>query len=222
MWDAFWYVPTDTMLARKNYARIWEFLTKTKGFVFTKDDSMMFKNVYDSFIAYGPTITTNGPQSAGRGGNNANTFADMTGYSPDASGQPQSFLSSEENYRYLRNLQLNNLVVTVTGDFAGPKAIRAVADYLKAHSGVVSAFYVSNVEQYLFMDGRDGLFYANVATLPVDETSIFIRPYSMRGFGRGGGNYGTTLSLCPIAGFLRAVKGGRVYSNNDALACPVM
>jgi hypothetical protein len=223
LWDAFWYVPTDTILARKNYVRIYEFLTKTKGFTFTRDDSLMFKNVYDSFIAYGPTITTNGPQSAGRGGNNANTFADMTGYSYDAAGLPQSFLSSEENYRYLRSLNLNNLVVTVTGDFGGPKAIRAVADYLKAHNGVVSAFYVSNVEQYLFMDGKDGAFYANVTTLPVTETSVFIRPYSMRNFGRGGGGgYGTVLSLCPIAGFLRAAKAGRVYTNNDALSCPVM
>jgi hypothetical protein len=222
MWDAFWYIPTDTALARTNYARISDHLMKTHGFALSPEEAQTMKNVYDSFIAYGPTITTNGPQSAGRGGNNANTFADMTGYSPDASGLPQSFLSSEDNYRYLRNLQLNNLVVTVTGDFGGPKAIRAVADYLKAHDATVSAFYVSNVEQYLFMDGKEGQFYANVATLPVTETSIFIRPYSMRGFGRGGGSYGTILSLCPIAGFLRAVRGNRVYTNNDALACPVM
>jgi len=222
MWDAFWYIPTDTALARKNYGRISDLLMKTHGFAFTPDEASTMKNVYDSFIAYGPTITTNGPQSAGRGGNNANTFADMTGYSYDSSGLPQSFLSSEDNYRYLRELHVNNLIVTVTGDFGGPKAIRAVGDYLKSHGGTVSAFYVSNVEQYLFMDGKEGQFYANVATLPVTETSIFIRPYSMRGFGRGGGSYGTTLSLCPIAGFLRAVRGNRVYTNNDALACPVM
>jgi hypothetical protein len=222
MWDAFWYVPTDTAMARTNYTRITDQLTKTRGFTFTPDEAATMKNVYDSFIAYGPTITTNGPQSAGRGGNNANTFADMTGYSYDASGLPQSFLSSEDNYRYLRGMHLNNLIVTVTGDFGGPKAIRAVGDYLKSHDGTVSAFYVSNVEQYLFMDGKEGQFYANVATLPMTETSIFIRPYSMRGFGRGGGSYGTTLSLCPIAGFLRAVRGNRVYTNNDALACPVM
>ena len=222
MWDAFWYVPTDTALARASYARISDHLTKTHGFTLTPEESQTMKNVYDSFIGYGPTITTNGLQTPGRGGNNANTFADMTGYSYDASGLPQSFLSSEENYRYVRGMHLNNLIVTVTGDFGGPKAIRAVGDYLKARQGTVSAFYVSNVEQYLFMDGKESQFYANVATLPVTETSIFIRPYSMRGFGRGGGNYGPTLSLCPIAGFLRAVQGNRVYTNNDALACPVM
>lgn len=222
IWDAFWYIPTDTALARTNYTRISDHLTKTHGFTLTAEEAQTMKNVYDSFIAYGPTITTNGPQNAGRGGNNNNTFADMTGYSPDANNLPQSFLSSEDNYRYVRGMHLNNLIVTVTGDFGGPKAIRAVGDYLKAHDATVSAFYVSNVEQYLFMDGKEGQFYANVAALPVTETSIFIRPYSMRNFGRGGGSYGTTLSLCPIAGFLRAVRGNRVANNNDALACPVM
>jgi hypothetical protein len=164
-------------------------------------------------------ITTNGGQNGGR--QPANTFADMTGYSYDAAGQPRSFLSSEDNYRFVRGMHQNNLILTVTGDFGGPKAIRAVADYLKARGGVISAFYVSNVEQYLFMDGKQGQFYANVATLPIDDKSVFIRPYSMRNFNRDGG-YGTTNSLCPIGGFLRAVNAGRVYSNNDALACPVM
>jgi hypothetical protein len=223
MWDAFWYVPTDTALARQNWQKISDQLTKTHGFVFTPEELTGMKYVYDSFIAYGPTITTNGPQYSGRGGNNANTFADMTGYSPDAAGVPQSFLSSEENYRVVRDLQVKNLVVTVTGDFGGPKAIRAVADWLKAHGGTVSAFYVSNVEQYLFMDGKDGAFYSNVATLPMNEQTIFIRPYSMRNYNRGGyGGGGPTLSLCPMAGFLRAVHANRVYTNNDALACPVM
>jgi hypothetical protein len=219
MWDAFWYIPTDTALARKNYVRIVDHLTKTHGFTFSEYEMQMMKNVYDAFIAYGPIITTNGGQNGGR--QPSNTFADMTGYSYDAAGQPRSFLSSEDNYRYVRNMHLNNLILTVTGDFGGPKAIRAVADYLKARNAVVSAFYVSNVEQYLFMDGKANAFYANVATLPIDDKSVFIRPYSMRNFNRDGG-YGTTNSLCPIGGFLRAVNAGRVYSNNDALACPVL
>jgi hypothetical protein len=219
MWDAFWYVPTDTALARRNWERVRDQLVKTHGFTFTEYEMNMMKNVYDAFIAYGPVITTNGGQNGGR--QPANTFADMTGYSYDAAGSPRSFMSSEDNYRYVRGMHMNNLILTVTGDFGGPRAIRAVADWLRAHGGVVSAFYVSNVEQYLFMDGKQGQFYANVATLPIDEKSVFIRPYSMRNFNRDGG-YGTTNSLCPIGGFLRAVNAGRIYSNNDALACPVM
>ena len=132
----------------------------------------------------------------------------------DATGQPKSFLSSEDNYRYVKSLHEHNLIVPVSGDFAGPKAIRAIGTYLHDHAGHVSAFYVSNVEQYLFGDGHAQVFYENVATLPMDSSSVFIRPYSMR---RGPG--GPTRSLCPIAAFIQASQAGRVQDNNQALAC---
>ena len=133
-----------------------------------------------------------------------------------ASGQPRSFLSSEDNYRYVKSLHDRNLIVPVSGDFAGPKAIRAIGTYLKEHNGVVRAFYVSNVEQYLFGDSKADAFYANVATLPVDSMSVFIRPYSMR---RMFGGTGPTQSLCPIAPFIPAAEAGRVSDNNGAHAC---
>ena len=70
---------------------------------------------------------------------------------------------------------MRNLVVPVVGNFAGPKAIRAIAKYLKAHGAVVSAFYVSNVEQYLTREGGLEEFCANASMLPLDDTSTFIR-----------------------------------------------
>jgi hypothetical protein len=39
----------------------------------------------------------------------------------------------------------------------------------------VTAFYLSNVEQYLFGDGIWPDFAENVARLPIDESSTFIR-----------------------------------------------
>ena len=39
----------------------------------------------------------------------------------------------------------------------------------------VGAFYLSNVEQYLEQDGKWGTFCRNVATLPLDASSTFIR-----------------------------------------------
>jgi len=104
--------------------------------------------------------------------------------------------------------------VPVSGDFAGPKAIRAIGAYLSARGGTVSAFYLSNVEQYLFQDRKDRAFYDNVATLPTTDKSVFIRPYSMRV--RVSGN---SHPLCTIDDFLGGVRAGRVSSNNDALAC---
>jgi len=40
----------------------------------------------------------------------------------------------------------------------------------------VSAFYVSNVESYLQRNGVWPAFCGNVASMPLDDTSIFIRP----------------------------------------------
>ncbi|MEO6878762.1 MAG: hypothetical protein ABI205_09795 [Gemmatimonadaceae bacterium] len=220
IWSSYRVTPTDTAMAAQNYQRIVNQLTKTHGFTFTADESAKLKAVYDAFIMYGPAISTRGGQNrrGGRGGAGGD-FADLTGYSLDDTGRPMSFLSTEENYRTVKSLQDRNLIVPVSGDFGGPMAIRAIGSYLTDHHGTVSAFYLSNVEQYLFMDGKQSAFYANVATLPIDSASVFIRPYSMRrGFGGySGGN--PTKSLCRMSAFLRAVDSGEVKSNNDALAC---
>src|SRR6185369_164612 len=88
---------------------------------------------------------------------------------------------SEENFRFIRNMEQKNLIVPIVGDFGGPKAIRAVGQYLKDHETIVEAFYVSNVEQYLFqnsptaINGGSQNFYNSVATLPLDSASTFIR-----------------------------------------------
>jgi hypothetical protein len=210
IWDAYWTVPTDTTAGPRNLTRVVEQLTRTHGFTFTADESAQLKWVFDAFYAHGPSISTRGAPG-GRGGGNALTFADLTGYAYDAQGAAQSFLSTEDNYRFVRGLHERNLIVAVSGDFGGPTAIRAVGAWLKQRGGRVSAFYVSNVEQYLFSDGKARAFYSNVGTLPVTDSSVFVRPYALR---RGGA------ALCPIAAFVRAADGGRIYSNNDALACP--
>jgi len=79
------------------------------------------------------------------------------------------------------------MLVPVVGNFAGSKAIRAVGKYVRDNDGKIAAFYLSNVEQYLQQDGIWDDFCRNVATLPLDESSTFIR--SVRGgrFGFGAG-----------------------------------
>jgi len=70
---------------------------------------------------------------------------------------------------------MKNLLIPVVGDFAGPRAIRSVGEYLRNHSSTVTAFYTSNVEQYLFQNDVWREFYANLATLPVNSKSVIIR-----------------------------------------------
>jgi hypothetical protein len=145
--------------------------------------------VYRHFYQFGPRINYNSSLNTGIGGFGGfgrTTYADLMS-TDDGQGQARSYLASEDNFAFLKELESKNLLVPVVGDFAGPKAIRAVATYLKEKDATVSAFYLSNVEQYLRQNGVWDNFCRNVSTLPLDETSTFIR--SVRdgqfGFGRG-------------------------------------
>jgi hypothetical protein len=91
----------------------------------------------------------------------------------DRQGKNWSFLANEENYRFVRNMQMKNLIVPIVGDFAGPRAIKAVGQYLKQHSAVVTVFYISNVEDYLSSSWLS--YRANLDALPVEPTGLFIR-----------------------------------------------
>jgi len=102
------------------------------------------------------------------------TYAELMMES-DGTGEQRSYLANEANYRVLRDLERNNLIVPLVGDFAGDKAIRSVGQYVKDHGATVTAFYTSNVEQYLFQSDDWKKFFANVATLPLDNSSTFIR-----------------------------------------------
>jgi hypothetical protein len=210
MWEAYFAVLTDRTVAAATADRVTKHLTLTHKFTFTADEQAQLDAVLAAFVQFGPGITTRGSMNGGGGGNNL-SFADLTGWSTDALGRPQSFLSSEEHFQTVKALHDKNLIVAVSGDFGGPKALRAIATYIREHGSTLSAFYVSNVEQYLFMDGKQQAFFDNVALMPLTEKSVFIRPYAMR---RSVGP-----PLCGIAAFLKAVKSGRIYTNNEALAC---
>jgi hypothetical protein len=91
----------------------------------------------------------------------------------DGRGKNWAFLANDENYRFIRAMQQKNLIVPIVGDFAGPKAIKAVAQYLKDNSATVSVFYISNVEDYLSSSWAE--YRANLASLPVESSGLFIR-----------------------------------------------
>jgi hypothetical protein len=208
LWNAFFATPTDQALAARNRDKILAHLTKVRKFVLTPDEIAQLDTVLSAFVQFGPGITTRG---AG-GGGNAVTFADLTGWSVDANSQVQSFMSTEENFKIVKALHDKNLIVPVSGDFGGTKALRAIGAYLTERNASVNAFYVSNVEQYLFMDNKAGEFYANVATMPLSSSSVFIRPYALR-------RYSGPAALCGITAYLKAAAEGRIMNNNQSLEC---
>ena len=117
----------------------------------------------------------------------------------------------------LSELEKNNAIVPIVGDFGGPKAIRAIGKYLGDHGATVSAFYTLNVEMYLFQTDAWTRFYANVGALPIDAKSTFIRSISSGGFRRQGGVRATT-RLCSIADLLSAFRTGKIGGYYDVIA----
>jgi len=184
--QAFWDQPTSDEAAYKtNLQAIYDQLTKKHELALVKEDLEGIEYVYHNFYWFGPQITYNSSQGGrGFGGNMVNyaTLMEET----DAAGVPRGYLASEENYKILKDLEERNMIVPLVGNFAGPKALRAVGRYLKDHDATVTAFYLSNVEQYLNQDGIYGSFCSNVAAMPLDGSSTFIR--TAQGGGGGGGN----------------------------------
>lgn len=139
----------------------------------------------------------------------------------DRAGHEISYLADEAAFQFVRSMQLDNRIVPIVGNVAGRSAVKAIAEYAVEHRLDVSAFYLSNVEQYLM--GRDGGFdsYAkNVKLLPHDSSSVIIRSY----FGRLGlphplflaapGNISTSM-IEPIDAFLRAYGAGQIQTYGD-------
>jgi hypothetical protein len=183
---AYSIVDTSTELFKENLQAIQDHLVKTHGFPVSATDLDGIEYVYSSFHRFGPNINYNSSTRGGFGGGGVG-YSDLM-IATDESGQSRSYLANEQNFQVLKTLHAKNLVVPVVGNFAGPKAIRAVGQYLKDKGAQVSAFYLSNVEQYLRQDGIWDNFCRNVATLPLDESSTFIR--SVRG-----GRYGLGTGL---------------------------
>jgi hypothetical protein len=162
----------DEPVYKANLQAIYDQLEKKHGFPLPAEDRSGIEYVYRNFYMYGPAITYSSSQS-GQPGGRTPYHALMTAL--DASGTARSYLATDESFQFLKDLHARNLIVPVVGNFGGPKAIRAVGKYVRDHGATVVAFYLSNVEQYLTQDGLLNTFCANVATLPLDDASTFIR-----------------------------------------------
>jgi len=184
---AFWDVVTSAEdVYKANLKRIQDHLTVTRHLPLGKDDLAGIEYIYSHFWWDGMRINYNSSNAAAannRTPNNMAMYGDLM-LLTDAQGASWYYLNTEESYRTLKDLETRNLLVPVVGNFAGPKALRAVGKYVREHGATVSAMYLSNVEQYLTQDGIWTIFCANVASMPLDARSTFIR--SARAGGAGG------------------------------------
>jgi hypothetical protein len=190
LFAAFAPVAADPTLFARNLEAIQTRLTKTHGFPLPARDLGGIEDVYHAFYSRGFAVRF------------SPTYADLM-TATDGAGVARGYLSNESSYTRLQDLEKRNLVVPVVGDFGGPKAIRSVGAYLRSHDAIVTAFYLSNVEQYLYQDGKWEAFCRNVATLPLDRSSTFIRASAGRGLRFG---VGFVSSLGAIAEEIRSCQ----------------
>jgi len=183
LFAAFWDTRTsDETVYNANLKTIQNHLTRTRSLPLTQEDLDGVARVYRAFYWYGPwmTYSANTALSTTPGPPGTTYRALMT--QTDGTGVKYSYLASEENFNVVKDLETRNLIVPVVGNFSGPKALRSVGAYVRERGGVITAFYLSNVESYLRRDATSWpAFCASVATFPLDDTSVFIRPMGSGG-----------------------------------------
>jgi hypothetical protein len=182
LFAAFENVPQSEDLFKENLQAARDRLVKDHRFALSADDFKSLEFVYSAFSRGGPALNYSfSPTGAGGLGVGFPSYLDLM-TETDGQGEQRSYLATEENFRVLREYERNNAIVPVVGDFGGDKTLRAVGDYVRAHGATVTAFYTSNVEQYLFREAYAWRkFLQNVATFPFDAKSTFIRlPRSSR------------------------------------------
>jgi hypothetical protein len=192
----------DARRFEQNLKGIKDRLIQSHRFPLSVEDQSAIDHVYQALFAGGPQISY-AFRSPG------DTYVSLMTAS-DGRGKNWSYLASESNFQLVREMQRKNLIVPLIGDFAGPKVIPAVGQYLREHDATVSAFYTSNVEEYIRSPlGNYPRFCAGVATLPVDAASMFIRWTS--------GPAARTF-LSPMSEFIEAFEQGRPlpYEIRDA------
>lgn len=160
--------PTEGQLSA-NLTRVFDVLRERHHLALSLRDTDGLRRAYQEFARVGVLASYSSSRAPGR----YNTYADLMN-AADATGQPASYLANEARFQVVKDLEARNLIVPVVGDFSGPIALRAIGEWLRAHQATVSVFYLSNVEDYLA--GEAGAsFCRNVATLPIDDGSEFIR-----------------------------------------------
>ena len=209
-------------LFQQNLADVLEHLTVRRGFALSQQDRRRLASIYEEFKKAGLEITYVGrsPQWP--------TFAEIV-TDTDAGGVGRTFLATEERFQRLKAYHERNLIIPIVGNFSGPTALRGIGEAIRSRGLTVRAFYLSNVEQYLFgssmATGAVDAFYRNVETLPRTSDSLFIRsvqpprpspPGFMRTIPANGvsvsGRLEATISVSPVQTTLDAFKNRTLAS----------
>lgn len=187
--------PGDSAVHRANHERLMQRVTGY-GVPLTEQDRATLRRFHAEFAVMGLELRYTSLNRPSRPGYPSERDLYLA---TDLDGKPSGYLTTEERWRTIRELQVQNRMIPVVGDLSGPTAMTAIAAYLTERKLKVSAFYLSNVEQYLFRNGVFPQFVANVRALPAAPNGVMIRS----SFGRGWRFDGGTLPM-PLPGHLSA------------------
>lgn len=214
-------IDTDKSLYAGNLALIHKTITDRFLISLDRADSAMLDRICSAFRDEGLDLRYRTAGGRGRGiGPYGYAPPGYWGYFPtfgelllatDLHGGYGNYLTRESDYAFVRELQERNCIIPVVGDFAGSVALRRIADFLKAKHLHVSAFYTSNVEQYLFRGDGFDRFAGNVGQLPVTGRSLIIRAYANQRMRHPAsiGSHRLTMLLQRITVFLDDFRAGR-------------
>lgn len=174
--------PADEKAYAANLIAIRKTIQEDFQFSLSESDQKGLEYVYSTFRNDGLQLSYrsggNNPGGGFRGGGFP-VLKDLIAQT-DLNGKTGNFLASNEDFEFVRDLHRKNMIIPVVGNFAGPKALGAIGEYLKKHNFTMTAYYLSNVEQYLFQDEIFDKWVNNVRKLPLTEKSLFIRSASGR------------------------------------------
>ena len=171
-------ISLDSVVYSFNDGQSPEAIQEDFQFPLSDADQKGLEYVYKSFRDEGLEISYR--MEGGFGGRgNFPTFKEILA-GTDLNGKQGNFLATADDFEFIRNLHRKNLIIPVVADFAGKKGLVAVGEFLRKNGYTVTAFYTSNVEQYLFQNEVFAAFAENVRKLPITDKSLFIRSASGR------------------------------------------
>ena len=129
----------------------------------------------------------------------------------DRQGHRWNFLASEDDFQVVRSLERRDLVIPVVGDLAGPSALAGIGRLMTSRGDRLSAFYASNVEFYLFADGKFPRFVENLERLPRTNRSMLIRAV-FGGFGQSTPGYYSSSLVQSVDRLLQGYAAGSFHS----------
>jgi hypothetical protein len=133
----------------------------------------------------------------------------------DSGGRHGSYLSTEEAFQFVRSLQVDDKVIPVVGDLSGPTALRAIGRALRDRREHLSAMYVSNVEFYLFRQGRFRSWVDNLSQVPHGNRAVVIRSVFYRYLPSSRPDSVSTSVVQPVSALLDGHSAGRFRYYDD-------